>query len=64
MTTVTSSMRIEKDIRPLLERLRAKSGLRTYSQLLTQLVLFMLNNKDILDKFVKLQEDTLLAQAD
>jgi|APGre2960657404_1045060.scaffolds.fasta_scaffold504976_1 hypothetical protein len=64
MTTVTSSMRIEKDIRPMLEQLRAKSGLRTYSQLLTQLLYFIMNNKDILDRFVKERQNAFLSGAD
>jgi hypothetical protein len=58
----TSTMRIEADIRPSMEHLRLKSGVRSYTVLLSRLVSFVLNDKDILDKFIKLQEDILLAR--
>ena len=59
----TSTMRIEADIRPNMEYLRSKSGVRSYTVLLSRLISFVLSDKDILDKFVKLQEDALLGRA-
>jgi hypothetical protein len=56
----TSSMRIEKHIRPMLEQLRAMSGLRTYSKLLTHLLYFVMNDKDILAKFIKERQDAFI----